>query len=74
MIYYMHLIDGQPAYFDARSGQIVFANRQSASRPVQLRNSLYQIKDDQRTTRLYRKSLGYELSAKYSHIRVAIQP
>ena len=63
----MHTIDGIPATFC--QDQICFATRYH---PVELKNSLNEIKKDQRKTLKYRADNNFNMHFDYSWMRVKV--
>ena len=77
--YYMHTIDGRAAFFDERSGQIVFAEHRDHWQDdyplVVMRESVEQIREDQRKTREYRKRMGFKDDVgKYDYVILSLGP
>lgn len=76
MTYYLHTINGQPAYFSEPDGQIVYAAGDAwrGRLPAQpLRKTTRQIRRDQQTTIRNRLSWGMKDGAgKYGYVRVTV--
>lgn len=69
--YYMHTIDGSPAFFSERSGQICYMN--FYGKPPKLAKSLKQIRREQELTREFRvrNNLKFDY-AFFSYRRVSV--
>jgi hypothetical protein len=77
-LWYMHTIDGRPAYFSEREGQIVFAEDHSRwedeSDACHLRSSLKEIERDQRRTDANRKKWGFVSKLSRGYVIVSDVP
>lgn len=67
-IYYLHTLDGKPAYFDGQ--QVCFVNYRGKAAP--LAKNLAQIRKEQQMSDEWREKQGYRLLFDSSHIRVAV--
>lgn len=74
--FYMHTLDGRPAYFDGE--QIVYANDQATWEDVSnvcvLRRSLRQIRADQRRTEQFRKRNHFSAFYRLGWVIVGTEP
>ena len=76
--YYMHTIYGRPAFYDKASGQIVLAELRDDWEDdyplVVVRETVDQIRDDQRKTRRFRESMGWNEVGKYDYVILSLEP
>lgn len=70
--YYMHTVNGSPAYFNGE--QIVYwPNRLSRKHRPSMATSLAQIRDEQRRSSEQRKAWGFDpIISSYSYIRIVL--
>lgn len=66
--YYMHTLNGEPAYFDG--DQVVFATFYGKAAP--LARSLNQIRAEQRKSGEWREMQGFKDHDRYGHLRVRL--
>ena len=77
-VLYMHTIEGRPAYFSQRDGQIVFADRRdyvwhSGPKPLTLCKSLRAIRAQQKLTLVNRLAWGMaDPPGRYGYARVVV--
>jgi len=63
--YYLHTLDGRPAFFCPNQGQLLFATRRGKQRLVP---TLRQIYREQRASRKHRKERGVPEHLEYGYV------
>ena len=76
--YYMHTLDGRPAFYSPEDKQIVFAERRDYWRDdyplVVVRESVEEIRQDQRRTMAYRTRMGFKNVMEMDYVILSLTP
>jgi hypothetical protein len=65
---YIHTISGEPAFYESSNGQICYATRRQALKPV----TLARIREEQRLTKIWRRKQGYDSDNDYGIQRIEV--
>lgn len=70
--FYMHTLDGRPAFYSARNQQVCFMN--SYGKASQLCRSLEELRKQQKASEAWRKAKGLDTTWDMGYRRVSLPP